>query len=173
MSHFNELKRRAEALLSQIECGKEYTVGHVSRRLEKAAVDHPQDAVIRAVAGVLDSMSRQNPSRLISQSELDKIYNQLVGLDASGTRFREVLGDLLLSEKPASAAPNPKYAQDRRDPLQEAIAETEPALVKELGAMFDFVDGHYDPKRAVEARDKVGKTLQSLLNAIENRKNSC
>lgn len=162
MSHFNELKRRAEALLSQMECGKEYIVAHVSRRLEKAAADHPQDAVIRAVAGVLDNMSRQNPNRLISQGELDQIYNQLVGLDSSGTRFREVLGDLLLSQKPASAAPNPKYAEARRDPLEEAITETEPALVKELGAMFDFANSHYDPKCAAAARDKVGLELHSM-----------
>jgi len=162
MSHFNELKRRAEALLSQIECGKEYTVGHVSRRLEKAAADHPQDTVIRAVAGVLERMERQNPDRLISQAELDRIYNQLIGLDASGTRFREILGDLLLSKKPASAAPDPKYAEARRDPLQEAISETEPALAKELGAMFDFADSHYDPKRAAMARDKVGMELHAI-----------
>jgi len=162
MSHFNELKRRAESLLSQIECGKEYTVGHVSQRLEKAAADHPQDAVIRAVAGVLDNMSHQNPNRLISQGELDQIYNQLIGLDASGTRFREILGDLLLSKKPTSAAPNPKYAESRRDPLKEAISEIEPTLTKELGAMFDFADGHYDPKCAAEARSKVGLELHAM-----------
>lgn len=162
MSHFNELKRRAEALLSQMECGKEYTVGYVSRRLEKAAADNPQDAVIRAVAGVLESMSRQNPDRLISQGELDRIYNQLIGLDASGTRFREMLGDLLLSRKPASAEPDPKYAAAYRDPLQEAISETEPQLAKELGAMFDFADSHYDPGRASEAREKVGLELRSM-----------
>lgn len=162
MSHFNELKRRAEALLSQMERGKEYTVGHVSQRLERAAADHPQDTVIRAVAGVLDKMSRQNPGTLISQADMDKIYNQLVGLDASGTRFREVLGDLLLSEKPASAAPDPKYAEARRDPLQEALSETEPALTQELGAMFDFADSHYDPRHALLAREKIGMELHSM-----------
>lgn len=162
MSHFNELKRRAEALLSQMERGKEYTVGHVSQRLEKAAADHPQDTVIRAVAGVLDNMSRQNPDRLISQADLDQIYNQLVGLDASGTRFREVLGDLLLSKKPASAAPDPKYAEACRDPLQEALSETAPALAKELGAVFDFAEEHYDPKLAMLARDKVGMELLAI-----------
>jgi hypothetical protein len=162
MSHFNELKRRAETLLAQLERGKEYTVGHVSQRVGQAAANHPQDTVIRAVAGVLESMSRQNPGRLISQAEMDQIYNQLVGLDASGTRFREVLGDLLLSEKPASAAPDPRYAEARRDPLQEALSETEPALAKELGAMFGFVDSHYDPKLATEAREKVGMELHSM-----------
>lgn len=162
MSHFNELKRRAEALLSQMERGKEYTVGHVGQRLERAAADHPQDTVIRAVAGVLDRMGRQNPDALISQADLDRIYNQLVGLDASGTRFREVLGDLLLSERPASAAPDPKYAEACRDPLREAISETEPALARELGAMFEFADSHYDPKLALEARDKVGMELHSM-----------
>jgi hypothetical protein len=162
MSHFNELKRRAEDLLSQMECGKEYTIGHVSQRLEKAAAENPQDAVIRTVAGVLDNMNRQNPNRLISQGELDQIYNQLVGLDVSGTRFRDILGDLLLSKKPVSAAPDPKYAEARRDPLQEAISETEPALAKELGAMFDFADSHYDPKCMAEARDKVGMELHSM-----------
>jgi hypothetical protein len=162
MSHFNELKRRAEALLSQINSGKEYTVGHVSQRLERAAADHPQDTVIKAVAGVLDTMVRQNPDRLISQGELDQIYNQLVGLNASGTRFRDVLGDLLLSRKPASAAPDPQYVETHRDPLQEALSETAPELTRELGAMFDFADSHYDPKCAVEARNKVGMELHAM-----------
>jgi hypothetical protein len=162
MSHFDTLKHRAEALLAQMEGGKEYTVGYVSQRMSKAAADNPQDAVIRAVAGVLETMNRQNPGRTIDQGELDTIYNQLIGLDASGTRFREVLGDLLLSRKPASAAPDPKYAEARRDPLQEALSETEPQLAKELGAMFDFADSHYDPQRALEARDKVGAELHSM-----------
>lgn len=162
MSHFNELKRRAEALLSQVECGKEYTVDYVSQRASKAAADNPQDTVIRAVAGVLETMTRRNPGKLINQGELDGIYNQLVGLDASGTRFREVLGDLLLSRKPASAAPDPKYSEARRDPLQEALSETEPKLAKELGAMFDFADSHYDPQRAIEAREKVGLGLHAM-----------
>jgi len=137
-------------------------VGHVSQRLEKAAADNPQDAVIRAVAGVFENMSRQNPNRLISQGEIDQIYNQLIGLDASGTRFREVLGDLLLSRKPASAAPDPKYVQANRDPLQEAISETEPILTKELSTIFDLAEGHYDPKCMAEARDKVGIELYAM-----------
>ena len=162
MSHFNELKRRAEALLAQVESGKTYTVGYVSQRLCKAAADNPQDVVIRAVAGVLETMDRQHPGKLISQGELDGIYNQLIGLDTSGTRFRDVLGDLLLSHKPASVSPDPKYAEARRDPLQEAISETEPQLAKELGAMFDFADSHYDPQRALEAREKVGLGLHAM-----------
>ena len=108
-----ELKRQAEALLSQMSCGKEYIIGQVSQRLAKAAVDNPQDTVIRAVAGVMDRMARHDPTRTISQAEIEAVYNELVGLDSSGTRFREVLGELLLTAPPASVVPNEQFAQTK------------------------------------------------------------
>lgn len=162
MSHFNVLKSRAEALLSQLNCGKEYTIRYACDRVSQAAADHPQDVVIRAVAGVLENMDRKNPNKLISQGELDQIYNQLIGLDSSGTRFREILGDLLLSQKPASVSPNQKYAEAYRDPLQEALTEVESDLTRELGSMFELTEAHYDPKCVSEAKDKIGIELHSM-----------
>jgi len=162
MVDFRGLKARAEALLSQMERGKEYTIGYVSQRLEKAASDHPQDAVIRAVAGVIDKMNRQTPNKLISQGEIDQLYGQLIGLDCSGTRFRDILGDLLMSQKPASATPNTKYADQHRDPIGDILSESDPALTKEFEPLFEVSKDRFDAKLALKAQDKVGMELYSL-----------
>lgn len=163
MSNITDLKRQAEAALSQLERGREFIIGPISERLRKAAEAHPQDTVIRAVAKVVEDMSRKDPTRLICQAEIEGLYNNLVGLNVTGTRFRDVLGDLLMSEKPASAKPNPMYAQaNRDDPLQEAISETDPALQGELGQLFEQASDRYDPQKALEARGHVERELRSL-----------
>jgi hypothetical protein len=163
MSNITDLKRQAETILSQLTRGREFIIGNVSERLRRAAETNPRDTVIRAVAGVVESMSRKDPTRVICQAEIDQVFNGLIGLDASGTRFREVLGDLLLSEKPAGAVLDPRYAQARRDdPSQEPIDEGDPALRGELGQLFDRAADRYDPQRAADARAHVERELRSL-----------
>lgn len=162
MTQISELKRQAEALLRQMGRGKEYIIGHVAERLMKAADDNAQDTVIRAVAHVIERRSRQDPTRLISQAEIEEAYQSLVGLNASGTRFREVCGDLLLSETPKGVEPGKQYAEAHRDPMVEGIEEIDPALRQGLGAIFDGPSDAWDARTAGPAQDKVAMELRSM-----------
>lgn len=162
MNQYSEMKRQAEALLSQMDRGKDFIIGSVSDRLTKAADAHPQDTVIRAVARVIERMSRQDPTRLICQAEIDEVYQQLIGLNRSGTRFREVLGDLLISKAPEPVRSGKQYAEAHRDPLAEAISEIDPAVTEGLGQIFEPREDRYDPNMAAEIRDKVGMELKTL-----------
>lgn len=159
----NDLKRQAESLLSQMERGREFIIGQVSDRLRVAAETNPQDTVIKAVARVVEDMSRKDPTRLICQAEIEGVYNNLVGLNVTGTRFREELGDLLLSPKPEGAKPHPRFAQEHRDdPMQKALDEVDPALRGELGQLFDQAADRYDAGKAADARGYVERELRSL-----------
>ena len=162
MNQYSKMKRQAEALLSQMDRGKDFIIGSVSDRLTKAADAHPQDTVIRAVARVIERMSRQDPTRLICQAEIDGVYQQLVGLNRSGTRFRDVLGDLLISKLPEPVKPGKQYAEAHRDPLTEAINEIDPAITNGLGQIFESREDRYDPNLAASVRDKVGMELKTL-----------
>jgi len=161
MNQYSDIKRQAETLLSQMDRGKDFIIGHVSNRLTKVADAHPQDTVIKAVARVIERMSQQDPTRLICQAEIDEVYQRLVGLNPN-TQFREILGDLLISKAPEPVHPGKQYAEAYRDPLTEAIAEIDPAITKGLGKIFDAREERYDPNMAAVVRDKVGMELKSL-----------
>jgi hypothetical protein len=157
-----DLKRTANELLSQFSVGKKYIIGQVSERLRRAAEDNPQDTVIKAVASIIEKKSQEDPGRFISQADMDKIYNEVVGLNVSGTRFREILGDLLKSEGPKSVEPNSKFADENRDPFQDALEETDPVLRHELGNIFEPKSDIYDPSAISQAREMAEMELRSL-----------
>jgi hypothetical protein len=170
MDNISALKRQAERLLAKME-GKRYVIGDLSKRLQAAADDHPQDTVIQAVARVIEQKCQKNPEEIINQAEIEGFYNQLIGLNASGTRFREVLGDLLLSEQPASAQTNPSYIQAvRDDPSQGEVSYDVDTEVKEgFDQLFGSISDKYDPKAASAAKEKPSHFVRFGLFAEEER----
>ena len=121
MSNISSLKMQAEMLLSKMTGGKRYVLGDINARLQEAANNYPQDTVIKAVASVIEQLHNKDPNRLVSQGDVEKLYNELVGLNVTGTKFREVLGDLLLSERKASVSENPEYISRMRDGEAESF----------------------------------------------------
>jgi len=162
MNKYTELKRQAEALLSQMDRGKEFIIGHVSGRLAKAADENPQDKVICAVSHVVERMSRKDPSRVISQAELESVYQKLAGIDRSGTRFRELLGDLLITAGPQPVRTGKEYAEAKRDIFDEAVSEIKPETRDGLSQLFEHAEDRLDPKAATDAQGRVELELKSM-----------
>lgn len=159
---YTELKRQAEVLLSQMTCGKNFIIGHVSDRLEKTAEENPQDHVVRAMAHVIGRMSHKDPSKIISQAELENIYQRLVGLNPK-TKFREIFSDLLLTKDPKKVVnANEKFIQNNRDPLTEAINEINPEMRDPLNRMFEENIKTYDTNKINFAKEKASIEFKSL-----------
>ena len=164
MVNFSSLKTQAEMALAKLTEGKYYELSGINQRLQKVANDYPHDTVIIAVSRVVEQLSNKNPSGIISQGEIEKIYNELIGLNVSGTKFRDVLGDLLISEKPKSATSNEKYALTMRDNPDDGQIEYDCNTEVKAGfeKLFNQISDKYDPQKASLAREKVGLELNSL-----------
>ncbi len=163
MTNYTELKRQAEEMLSKMERGKEFIINQVSDRLSIAVEENPQDHVIIAMAHVIERMARKDPTRIICQAEMEDLYQNLVGLNVSSTRFREKLGDFLLTSAPEPVKQNTVYAQSNRDPLKEAFDEINPEIRNAMKGVFEEDSQDiYDIKKAMAAREKVSLELRSL-----------
>jgi hypothetical protein len=164
MTNFKALKGQAELLLAKLEQGKHYVIGGLNSRLQKAAEDNPQDIVIKSVASVIERAYHKNPETLVTQGDMEILYNELVGLNASGTRFREVLGDLLLSEVPTRDVTNTAYVNGLRDAPEAGAVEYGVGHEAKSGLdqLFQTDSDKYDPKLAVDAKQKVGLELQTV-----------
>jgi hypothetical protein len=129
------------------------------------AEDHPQDIVIRSVASVIEQVCSKDPHALVSQGDVEKIYNELVGLNASGTRFREVLGDLLISEAPNQTdVTNTQYISGMRDDPTDGVMEydVDQKVKSGFDKLFESASDKYDPQLATNAKQRVGHELQTL-----------
>lgn len=163
MDNISALKRQAERLLAKVE-GSRYVIGDLNKRLQLAAEEHPCDTVIQAVARVIEQISNNNPNQLISQAEFQKIFNELIGLNVTGTRFRDVLGDLLYIEKPVSAKTNMNFIQSVRDDPNNGTVEynIDSEVKNGFNQLFRSISDKYDPHNASIAKEKVGLELHSL-----------
>jgi hypothetical protein len=164
MTNFDALKSQAELLLAKLEQGKHYVIGDLNSRLQKAAEDNPQDIVIRSVASVIEQAYHKNPEVLVSQGDMEKIYNELVGLNASGTRFREILGDLLLSETQTRDVTNVTHVNGLRDDPEAGSVNygVDKEVKSGLDQLFQAQFDKYDPQLAGDAKQKVGLELESM-----------
>jgi len=157
------LKEQAELALAKLTEGKRFLLSDLNERLQVAAEENPQDTVIKAMANVVDQIHTKNPEQLISQGDVEKLYQELVGLNASGTRFREVLGDLLISEGPKAQVVNEEYIGKMRDPTEGFLNYDIEQEVKEgFDHFFEPTSNKYDPQNAVFARSKVEMELRTL-----------
>jgi hypothetical protein len=157
------LKKQAELALAKLTEGKRFLLSDLNERLRVVADENPQDTVIKAMASVVEQIHNKNPEQLISQGDVEKLYNELVGLNASGTRFREVLGDLLISEGPKAPEANEEYIGKMRDPTEGFLDYDVDSEVKQgFDHFFEPESNKYDPQNAVFARNKVEMELRTL-----------
>lgn len=163
MTNFSALKSQAELLLAKLEQGKHYKIGDLNTRLRQVAEENPQDVVIRSIASIVEKAYHKNPVALVSQGDIDKLYNELVGLNAGGTRFREVLGDLLLSNIPTRDVTNADYTNSVRNPETEGMEYDVDKEVKSgLDQLFQIGADKYNPQLAANAKQKVELELRTL-----------
>lgn len=163
MTNFSSLKMQAELALAKLTEGKHYVLGEVKDRLQKAAANYPQDTVINAMASVIEQIYHKNPNEFISQGDIEKLYENLIGLNATGSKFREVLGDLLLSEKRASVESNTNYINSVRDTDIKALDyDINKEAKSELDKMFEMISDKYDAQCASFAKEKVALELISM-----------
>lgn len=162
-SNINALKRAAEVALAKLE-GKRYFVGDLSNRLQKTAEEYRHDTVIQAMSRVMERIASKDPEQIISQAEIEQMYNELVGLNSSGTKFREVLGDLFVkAELDMQTTENSNFIDGLRDnPDKEMLEMGSGDLTKEYGDLFSSKVDTYDPMLATSAKNKVSMELMSL-----------
>lgn len=161
-SNIDALKRAAEVALEKLQ-GKRYFVGDLSDRLREVADEYRQDTVIQAVSRVFDKMAQNNPMQIISQAEFDGVTQQLVGLNASGTKIREVLGDLFGYEIKHTSSSNEKYINGLRDnPGSEVDLCIDKKAQEEYSKLFETSVDQIDQKNAERARTKVSMELYSI-----------
>jgi len=103
MSNIAEIKRLA-SLASNVLNGKEYFLGSVIGRLQKAASKYPHDHAIRTMQLTLETRAKKNDKMtIISQGEIQSIYDDVSGL-GNRVHFQEQLGDLLLENRVSKVA---------------------------------------------------------------------
>lgn len=164
MSNITALKKQAEALLAKFDTGKCYAIGDLHDRLQKTVAEYPQDAVIQAVAHVVDELNYKHPEKVVSQAEFEGIYNQLVGLNATGTRFREVLGDLLKTAVAEVDNTNERFVRGMRDDnsMPDIEYDVDKELRHGLDGAFSVASDKYDPRFVSLAKEKVSLELKSI-----------
>lgn len=164
MSNISALKQQAEILLERMTSGKRFLLGDLNVRIAQAREDHPGDSVIHAVGHVVERLHEKDPSGIISQADLEHIYQELVGLNSSGTKFREVLGDILPSQIQPNTHTNKDYVSGMRDEPErgEIGSGADAELSPELQGLFSNASDKYNPQQAVEAQYKVEAELSSM-----------
>lgn len=156
MSDFRTLKNQAEKLLSEIEDGKKFLIVDVKSILNKASSNFFRDIVITSMSNVIDKMSYNNPGKIISQKEIESIYNSLYGLNPN-TRFREVLGDLLLSKTNTT-----KKTGDNIVNASEEFSPIEHPLKKEFEPLFHKDNNKFSQNDVCKAQKNIEKELMVL-----------
>lgn len=115
-NHLNvqDLARLAQKALDEQSYGKEFMLEDVYNQTREAYERFPEDPVIRQVAVTIERMLDRSPQgTLISQADVSRIYNEFVRL-SSNSKFRNVLGHLLLESKMTFSSQNPDYTRMNR-----------------------------------------------------------
>lgn len=160
MTNITNIKSEAERLLRELQQGNEYIIAQVDSKMRQAVTQYPRDTVIRAVAGVIERMATNDPSRVISQGEINKIYNNLVGL-GSNTQFREALGEFLNTQIEVTSTTDPEFISKNRD-TQDTSLDVMAGVDNELKILFEQSEDKYDTEKIAGAKNRVQLELASI-----------
>lgn len=158
-SDIQELAKLAQSLLD----GKEYLIGSIADRFNRAATKHPHDQTIRAMQNVFERrIAKEGGLLLVSQKDIQALYDEVSNL-GSAVKFEEELGDLLLdNRRQSNAAYNSDYVNSIRDsgnPMELA----DPESVAELEGVFAGPDDKLAQSKFVEnGRKGVIMELNSM-----------
>lgn len=163
MSNISALKQQAEILLEKLAGGKRFLLGDLNVRLTQARNAFPGDSVIHAVGHVVERLHAKDPNGIVSQADLENIYQELVGLNASGTVFRQVLGDLLPTKLEAKSTMNADYLAGIRDNPTNTPVDLKENYDPEFDQLFSrSTADKFNPQLALEAQNKVASELTSM-----------
>lgn len=160
--NINSIKTLAEAALAKLAHGKRYALSDVYKRTQQARQQYPQDSVIQAFGHVIERVAQKSGEQMISQGDLDNIYQQVVGLNVSGTRFRDALGDLLITKQPNISTSNDNFIAERRATGDMVSYDIDNELKNDLDGVFTSSNQLYDPQLAAKAKNKVIMELNSI-----------
>lgn len=136
----NEMIRLAQSLLDAKTNSREFMLEDVHSITRQAYEQYPEDSVITQVAFTIERMAEKAPSgSTISQAAISDIYNNFVRL-SSNSKFREVLGGLLLTDLPNKGAQSPDYSRlnriDAADLNIDADSMVDKNMVNAISAAF-------------------------------------
>lgn len=170
-SNFNigELALLAKAALDAKTSGQEFMLEDVYNVTRAAYERFPEDTVIKKVAFTIERMAEKaNPGATISQANMSSIYSHFVGV-SSNSKFRAVLGHLLLNDIKPDSTQNADYTNlNRVDAENSQITNqsiVDQAAVKPLIEIFggDTTGmAEYDITLAKKGMDFVIAELKSI-----------
>jgi hypothetical protein len=170
-NNFNigELVRIATTLLNAKSNGQAFMLTDVHSITRAAYEQYPEDPVINQVAFTIERMAEKAPAgATISQSALSGIYNNFVRL-SSNSKFREVLGHLLLEETQAPSTQSSDYAKlnrvDGNDSELNTDSLVDTNLANAISSTFtgsiDSVKA-FDNSVAIKGKELVSAELQTI-----------
>jgi len=165
--NIGDIVRLAQTMLDAKTKGREFMLEDVHKLTRLAYEQYPNDSVITQVASAIEKMAERAPSgAVISQSDISNIYNNFVKI-SSDSRFREVLGGLLLNESAVAKTDSDFVKQNRLDvDIEKAIDnQIDPNLTSTIASIFsDSIDSSkaFDNKIATKGIEFVSAELKSL-----------
>lgn len=138
--NISELARLAKAVLDTKLSGQDFMLEDVCNVTRAAYERYPEDSVIKKVAFTIEKMAEHSkPGATISQAEITSVYNNFADLSGN-SKFRTVLGHLLLGDKQAQSSQNPDYTKMNRVDAEDSGITTDTlvdqAAVKPLIEIF-------------------------------------
>jgi hypothetical protein len=158
--NIGELARIAKAALDATTNGQEFMLEDVYNVTRAAYERYPEDPVIRQVASTIEKMAEKAPpGEIINQSQISEIHNHFVRLSGE-SKFRDILGHLLLNKKADFSSRNQDYTRMNRIDAEDSHITTDdmtnPNLVNALTSVFG---GSIDSIKAFDqriAQDGIG-----------------
>lgn len=166
MDNISSLKKKALEALAELEKQNEkiFLISDLNDRLRKEADDHPHDNVIRTMASFLEVESKKQPDKIISQSKFKEWFDKFIGINASSTQAKSVLGDLLPKEEEQEKVSYDSFINGLRDPGEEEVVmfQPDPELTNSLENAFASEHDYYNQDLADKAKENV-KVALSLI----------
>lgn len=167
--NIGELARIAKEALNAKTTGQEFMLEDVYNVTRAAYERYPEDPVIRQVAFTIEKMAEKAaPGAIISQATVSEIYNHLVSLSGN-SKFRSVLGHLLLEEKTTFSSQSPDYSKMNRVDAEDSCLDMKDFVNQDIvnaisvafGGSIDSVKA-FDSKIAQKGVEFVTAELRAL-----------
>lgn len=167
--NMNDLAQLAQSLLNGANQGQDFVLSDVHNITRQAYETYPEDPVIRQFAFVIEQMTeKRGDAALINQAEMTKIYNDLVRL-SDNTKFRKVLGMLLLNNAPVTKTASNKYIEMNRVDASDSQLSVDDYIDKSMvNSLTELFGGSinkekaYNDKAAAKGAEYVAAELASL-----------
>lgn len=151
-------------LANVVSTGQEFMLEDIHMATRAAYEKYPEDPIINQVAVTIERMASKSPKgTVISQADISGIYNQFVRL-SSNSKFRQVLGHLLLNETPNSNSRNEDYVRMNRVDAETSGISVDDFVDKNLvGALNTAFGNSFNDVKAFDQNIANNGTL--LVNA--------